>query len=645
MRIPIVAWVILFLTAIRAPAATPTVDIDARGMIRSLVDWPSEMPCRGGIWIVRDNWKAVQQQWNLQDLKHSPFEEKRTIKGSFKVDASEIDFHQEIDTNTLQYSLRPSTAIDVTGVYWFIELPVSDFAEGSVTIGEKAFQLAAAKPAAASIGSASASMIEIKSKDGTKRVVIRFPANQEIRVQDARVFGDDRYQFYTPLTETPLVANAELGLAATIETSLPHDTSPATITIDPKSTVSEFDGFGGNFVYAINDPTTQLSLDSLKLTWARIGIEAAKWEPTNDNDDPQITHLPAIASHDLPGSPLRERFELDQRLYKLAGGRVIASLWYPPEWLFAEPAAERNQPGTIPRERWDELAESIVSYLTHLKTDYGVEPALFSFNESDIGIYVLLSGDEMREMTKLLGKRLAHARLRTKILLGDSADLKTGLEQITPTLNDPDAMKFVGALAYHPWAGQNEQWSAWSDAAQKHGLMLMATEMGADATAWQDGSYNSPLATVRLAKKYVQQLRDAKTQVLLEWEWTGDYPMAETVDGKPTLTNRGRFLQQLTQTTPTQASVVEVKCANDSITAAVVFADDQTSAAIHLLNHGGDRTIHVRGIPKSLTLGTLFVIDPMKGEKTPAHIEAKDGGCDVDVPAGAIVTLAFPVIH
>lgn len=633
---------LLVLSSVCRAATPPTVDVDANGMLRALVDWPREITCRGGIWIVRDDWKSVRQQWELKEIERSPFADERTIRGHFETGEARVELHESFAPSSIAYRVRSSKAIDVTGVFWCLELPVSVFAGGSAIVDGNSFPLAADKPATAQIGGATGRSITFVSRDGGVKVTATFAEPRELRLQDARPYGDDRYQIMTPLAESTLAADQELKLDVSLAIDAKLDASPAIITLDPKTIRSDFDGFGGNFVYAIDDPVTDLALKSLKLTWARIGVEAAKWEPTNDNDDPKLTAVSALAARDVEGSALRRRFELDQRLHKLAGGRLIASLWYPPEWLFETPMAERTTGGTIPRDRWDELAECVTSYLLHLKTRYGVEPLLFSFNESDIGIYVLLNGEETRDLTKLLGERFEQAGLRTKLLLGDSADLDKGLQQIRPTLDDPDARKHVGALAYHPWMGQNEHWPVWSGIAERHGLMLMATEMGADATAWQDGSFNSPLQTLRLARRYIEQLRDAGTQVLLEWEWTGDYAIAER-DAKGTLelTRRGAFLQQFTQTTPTQSLVIGSTCDASTITAAALLADDRSSLAVHLLNAGAARRVEIRGIPDGFASATLHVVDPIATDVKPIQVTVKSGVCAVDLPAGAIATLAF----
>lgn len=620
----------------------PTIDVDAMGMVRHVVSWPAEIPCRAGVWIVRDSWKSIRQPWDLKDFRYSPYGPEREIDSHYEIDQAKVALHQQIDARSVEYQLKSSADLDVTGAFWFCELDAADFAGGEVRIGQTTLSLPADKQSAAWIGGAKSDSFEVRSKDGTKTIRVRFDTPHEVRAQDARHFNAARFQIYVPIAEKALSADRVYPLTTSFEVQGPSEQSPVTIQVDASAIQSEFDGFGGNFVYAIEDPATRVTLDSLKLTWARIGIEAAKWEPTNDNSDAFDTNRAVLEANDAPGSPLRARFELDAKLGKMADGRLIASLWTPPMWLYGGGA----KGGPVPRENWNELAECLTSYLLHLKTRYGVEPALFSFNESDIGIDVLLDGTEFRDLAKLLGTRFEAAGLRTKLLLGDSANLEIGLKQIQPMLDDAQAMKHIGALAYHPWMGQQEHWPAWAEAAQQRGLMLMATEMGDDPSAWHDGSFNSPLSTLHLARKYLQQLRDARTQVLLEWEWTGDYSMVRPdAKGKPALTNRGRFLQQLTQTTPAESNVVKAACDAQDVVAAVVIADDGKSAAVHLLNGGRTRAVRITGLPASLTLATLFVIDPLSGEKTPKHLEASHGVCEFEVPAGSIATLAFPPIH
>ena len=48
-----------------------------------------------------------------------------------------------------------------------------------------------------------------------------------------------------------------------------------------------------------------------------------------------------------------------------------------------------------------------------------------------------------------------------------------------------------------------------------------------DPDGWRTGTFNAPMSTLRLGRRYVEQLRDARSRALLEWEWTGDYAITE----------------------------------------------------------------------------------------------------------------------
>jgi hypothetical protein len=66
------------------------------------------------------------------------------------------------------------------------------------------------------------------------------------------------------------------------------------------------------------------------------------------------------------------------------------------------------------------LVNSIVRYLQYARQQYGAEPDLFSFNEANIGIDVLLTAEEHRDMIKRLGAAFEQNGLKTRLLLGDA---------------------------------------------------------------------------------------------------------------------------------------------------------------------------------------------------------------------------------
>src|SRR6185369_11541288 len=73
-------------------------------------------------------------------------------------------------------------------------------------------------------------------------------------------------------------------------------------------------------------------------------------------------------------------------------------------------------------EKMAKIKESIAGYLLYLKEKYGVEAAMFSFNESDLGINVRQTAREHAELIKTLGAHFATRGLATKLALGDTSD-------------------------------------------------------------------------------------------------------------------------------------------------------------------------------------------------------------------------------
>ena len=59
-------------------------------------------------------------------------------------------------------------------------------------------------------------------------------------------------------------------------------------------------------------------------------------------------------------------------------------------------------------EKWDAICKSIGAYIIYLKNNYGAEPVLFSFNESEMGIDVRQTAAEHVIQIKKLAHALLH---------------------------------------------------------------------------------------------------------------------------------------------------------------------------------------------------------------------------------------------
>jgi len=165
-----------------------------------------------------------------------------------------------------------------------------------------------------------------------------------------------------------------------------------------------------------------------------------------------------------------------QKLAK-RGIPIIISVWSAPGWAIIgeERDAYRFRHQGIygyplNPQKLDEIYRSIGDYLVYLKQNYGVEPALFSFNESDLGINVRQTGEEHAELIKGLGAYFASRGITTKLLLGDNSDATT-FDFILPAMYDPETYSYIGAVSFHSWRGCDDATlHKWAGAAKKLNL-------------------------------------------------------------------------------------------------------------------------------------------------------------------------------
>ena len=179
---------------------------------------------------------------------------------------------------------------------------------------------------------------------------------------------------------------------------------------------------------------------------------------------------------------VREAMEMAQQLARKNIPTII-SLWSAPSWALATNGGGRRGSARINPEKWDKVCQSIGSYLEYLKKNYGAEPVLFSFNESDMGINVLQSPQEHADAIKRLGSYFASRGLKTRMLLGDTGN-PTGDKFIDVALADPEAAKYIGAVSFHSWnSGTIGQYTHFSEAARQLNVPLLVAEGGLDPAA------------------------------------------------------------------------------------------------------------------------------------------------------------------
>ncbi len=388
------------------------------------------------------------------------------------------------------------------------------------------------------------------------------------------------------------------------------------LTVSPDIVRYHFDGFGGNYCFGIESPVTLYTLANLKQAWCRTQMTLTEWEPQNDNDDPADTKWAALEATDKPGSNLRREFAMAKQIQDM-GMRYVISIWRLPEWMYTNPgAATRPEHRRINPAKWHEVVESITSYLLYAKRAYGVEPDLLSFNEPDYGVYVQFTPEEHRDLIKELGARFAATGLKTRLLLGDTFIPRDTHKFCLPAADDPEAMKYVGAISFHSWGGAAPaQYAAWADLAKRLRLPLLVAELGVDAGAWrQKGIFDTYEYALREMQHYQELLLYARPQGTMQWQFTNDYEtvkVSKDAGGLITFTPNCRFavVRHFCNLTPRDSEALGVS-SEDQRVLVTAFRGSGGTYAVHIVNTGPARPATLSGLP--LKLGSLQAIQTTK---------------------------------
>ena len=436
-----------------------------------------------------------------------------------------------------------------------------------------------------------------------------------------------------------------------------NDKAPITIMLDVSKPGRVFDGIGGNF--RLQNPSTdpaviQYNLENLRVTWGRVAIPWREWHP-NENTDP----VEALKSGQLNNN-VRQAMEM---ALTLAQKRipVIASIWSPPQWAITGGPPRRGVGGVaegglrgnpLNPEKIDAICKSIASYLVCMKQYYGAEATFFSFNEADLGIDVRQTPEEHALHIKRLGACFAAQGLATKMLLGDTCDALP-IKFIQPTMEDPEAMKYVGAISFHSWRASKEPdpvLAAWGDAARKANVPVLCAEAGTDSEAYFNPVImQSPEFSMDEINLYLRICALCQVKTIMEWQLTADFSLLSGVGGRrggragadaPQMQPTQRFwnLKQL-GSTPAGAFALPVSCDRPSVTCAAFGDIANGTYAVHIVNYGNTRQATLTGLPATIKELRIYVTDGQRGMKEGARVKAANGKADFTLDTFAYTTL------
>lgn len=538
-----------------------------------------------------------------------------------------------------QVEITSATNIAMEGVYFAIGLPGDDYAGGSTQLiaPTSAAETPVTLGTAGSRGTnlylrASARGVRMGASRRQMELNLTAPAELVIRDLHARRGIDIEISF--PLSLGNLTNGQVVHAGFTIKAMGDVDKTPAKLVLDPSQLGRKYDGMGGNFrIQSPSDASQiQYNLEHLRIAWGRVAMPLDRWQPSEDTDP-----IEAAATNTL-NTNVREAMEMAGRLARNNIPTII-SIWSAPGWALAKDGGGRGGRARVNPERWDKICKSIGSYLAYLKQNYGAEPVLFSFNESDMGINVLQSPQEHADAIKRLGPYFESRGLKTRMLLGDTGN-PTGDKFIDVALADPEAAKYIGAVSFHSWnGGTTEQYTHFSQAARKLDVPLLVAEGGLDPSAHQYRAiFREPWFCLNEIAQYVEICRVAQPLSILHWQLTADYSILTGGAGGQPLQPAQRFWQikQLGMTTPGSVAMA-IACDNPKVISCAYA--DHGACVVHIVNNGAARRATVSGLPGNIREMRLFVTDTRRGMQETGRVPVVQGTVDLPVDAMSFTSL------
>lgn len=592
------------------------------------------------------------------DLKFSESNGRRTWTGSMFINQKRAYAYEQTVTEEgsdvkLQFRLTSQTDAPMENVQFVLVLPLDRFRGGTCSLPGSDGVEAALVTLPKEPGEANQLAVVqggrravVADAEGKVRldVSVEGPGSGGVLVQDCRQSKSNRYEVL--FTFPPPAKGESLTLVARLKMTGEPDRKPVTLRLDANRLRYRLEGLGGNYCYGTDSsgkesPANDYTLTNLNVGWGRVEFAAAQWWPEANTVGPMV--------NDKPDS--KTRFDLDiARRMGAKGIPYVLTVWGLPEWLYAEPSKGPTVQGRIvPRERWARLVEVIGSYLLYAKEKYGAEPQLFSFNEADLGVYVKFSPEESRDLIKLLGAHFARLGLRTKMLLGDTASPGGLADYVRATLADQEAMKYVGAIAFHSWGGARPaEYEAISRLATQQKLPLLVSEVGLDPQAWSTPwVFDDWFYALREMQLYQELLLYACPQGTMQWEFNEDYRLVTVKrpqGGKPEVLPTARFwmMKHFCNLTPRPAEALEGTSDSPGVlfTAFGGLEREKGKYAMHIANLSASRKALIQGLPAGVR--TLQVVRSVRQEqfKSQDSVSVKDGTVALDLPAQSLTTLS-----
>lgn len=538
-----------------------------------------------------------------------------------------------------------STDTLISGAFFCISLPLEDYGQGTIRFGQaQSKSIADLKPDPRGV-LMSISANEISVHSSQRQINIQWQDKDSVFLRLESKTNDQHLEIYLPLQTGKMQAGQSGEKTFTLETSGLIDKKDIHLNLDVSNPGRVFAGLGGNFRIQNlkNDPQViDYCLNNMRVAWGRVEMPWRFWQPEK-NADPVAT---ARAGH--LDDHVQRAMAMAQKLQQ-KGIPIILTAWAPPAWaIIGKPhfshSADEPWGNPLNPDSLTAIYKSIADYIQYLQDQYGVRVRFFSFNESDLGIYIRQTGEQHDELIRGLGKYFLSRGLQTKMLLGDNSDATT-YAFIEPALKDPSAHPYIGAVSFHSWRGwDSETLLHWAAASKEINLPLIVGEGSIDAAAWAyPGIFLEQTYAMEEINLYIRLMAICQPISILQWQLTADYsPLTGGgifgKEGPLEPTQRFWNLKQLAST-PENLNYLPVTGDQPAITCAALGNRDSGKYVIHIVNNGAKRKVFVGGIPPAVKSFKIFSTDKDLSMKEGIPVQVSQGKAMFILQPGCFVSL------
>ncbi len=604
---------------------------DVGGRITALLSDAEDVPITSNVVAVLPNGKRVPLQGRRSEARRHG----DALAWSLDFELPDgghgtLEFKSQEDESGVHYSteLAADSSLDIAAVEFVVDLPHRALVKGRLTPeNAPAILLGVAKPASPILFQGETAALHFTDATGSLLIDASFPQPRTASVVDRWDNNGRSYQLRAVLVKGPVYAGAKSSLTTTLHlTYHPPTPPPVHLTLNSSTTRFPFDGFGGNYCWDTRSPIADYTMKNLNVGWARSEMKLLQWDKHREP----------------PSDDVRGDLEMMRR-FKELGIPFVISIWWLPERFYTDayeqPKSAHNR--LIKPEKWDELLDLIGSYLLYARKEYSVEPDLFSFNESNIGIYVNFTPETHLEAIKRIGAHFRKLGLKTKLLLGDATGPKDTHKFVLEAAADPEALQYVGAIAFHSWGGGTpEQYAAWGDVAEWLNLPLLVTELGVDAAAYHNRAYTSYHYGLEEARMTMELLTYARPQGTVFWQFTNDYALARMAENNAVQpTSRFFLVKHFTDLTPRHSGALAA-ASDQSAVLITAFRKGETYT-LHILNPGAAREADITGLPPLPNNVQWRVVETTEGapyQQKPA-LRSDAASLRFNLPPRSLVTL------